>query len=158
MKIIRSRAAVAVLAIATLSACSDPFQVIEETEFAASLGVDLSMMERLDNGVYIMDRVVGTGPELVYGSQMTYTFTGWLADGTEWDSNTFTILFTDVDGAIAGFDEGILGMREGGTRLLVIPPEQAYGDEDRRSSTGVPIPAGSILVMEVTLDEVLPPS
>lgn len=154
MKIMRTKAAFAVMAVVALSACGDdPFQVIEETEFAASLGVDLSQMEQLPSGTYIMDKVLGTGPELVFGSEMTVTFTGWLADGTEFDSGTFTAMYTETGGVIDGFREGILGMREGGTRLLVIPPAQAYGDRQ----VGI-IPPGSILVFEVTLDQVVPPS
>ncbi|NNF12769.1 MAG: FKBP-type peptidyl-prolyl cis-trans isomerase [Gemmatimonadetes bacterium] len=152
-------AAVVALTAVALTGCSSPFQVITETEFAASLGVDLSMMEILPNGVYIQDRVVGTGPELVYDSEIIYDFTGWLADGTEWDSRAgvSTVFIEREFGAIPGFNEGILGMNEGGTRLLVIPPDQAYGDRERQSASGVVIPAGSILIMEVTLDRVSPP-
>lgn len=156
MKTIRMNAAVAALTVAALAGCSSPFQVITETEFAASLGVDLSMMEVLPNGVYIQDRVVGTGPELVYDSEIIYDFTGWLADGTEWDSQigVSTVFIEREFGAIPGFNPGILGMNEGGTRLLVIPPGQAYGDRERRSAVGVTIPPGSILIMEVMLTQV----
>ncbi len=156
MKTIRMNAAIAALSVLALTGCSTPFQVITETEFAASLGIDLAMMEMLPNGVYIQDRVVGTGPELVYDSEIIYDFTGWLADGTVWDSQIgVSTVFIDREfGAIPGFNPGILGMNEGGTRLLIIPPEQAYGDRERRSATGVTIPAGSILVMEVVLEQV----
>jgi len=159
MKTNRKNAAFAALTVLTLTGCSNPFQVITETEFAASLGIDLSMMEELPNGVYIQDRVVGTGPELVYDSEIIYDFTGWLADGTEWDSQTgvSTVFIEREFGAIPGFNPGILGMDEGGTRLLIIPPDQAYGDRERRSASGVTIPAGSILIMEVILTQVSPP-
>lgn len=149
----RAFAVGALLTVAVLAACDDPFQVITETEFAASLGVDLVMMEQLPGGTYIMDRVLGTGPELVFGSTMTVTYTGWLADGTEFDSGSFTQDYLEQGGVIAGFREGILGMNEGGTRLLVIPPDQAYGDRQ----VGI-IPPGAILVFEVTLDAVIPPA
>ncbi len=156
MKIIRTNAAVAALTAAALAGCSSPLQVITETEFAASLGVDLSMMEVLPNGVYFPGRGQGTGPQLVYDSEIIYDFTGWLADGTQWDSQigVSTVFIEREFGAIPGFNPGILGMNEGGTRLLVIPPEQAYGDRERRSAAGVTIPPGSILVMEVMLTRV----
>lgn len=156
MKTIRLNAAVAALTVVALNGCSSPFQVITETEFAASLGIDLSMMEVLPNGVYIQDRVVGSGPALVYDSEIIYDFTGWLADGTQWDAQTgvSTVFIEREFGAIPGFNGGILGMNEGSTRLLIIPPEQAYGDRERQSAAGVVIPAGSILIMEVTLHQV----
>lgn len=156
MKTIRSGTAVAaVTAILALAACGDdhPFQVIEETEFAASLGVDLEAMEMLPSGVYIQDIELGTGETLVYEATMTVTFTGWLADGTEFDSGTFSDVLLENQGVIDGFAEGILGMQVGGTRLIVIPPEEAYGDE----GVGI-IPPGAILVFRVTLDDVIPPS
>lgn len=139
----------AVLAIVVVTAgCDDPFQVIEEVEFAASLGVDLSQMERLSNGVYIQDLVVGTGDTLVVGSMANVDYTGWLADGTQFDTGTFSFTSgsTGDDRTISGFDAGTRGMRVGGTRRLIIPPEQGYGD--RQSG---PIPAGSILIFEVDL-------
>jgi len=144
----------AVMGLVTLAACGgDPFQVIEDTEFDASLGVDLEMMERLDNGVYIMDEVLGDGPEVTYGADITITYTGWLADGTQFLSQegvSFPVI--EDQGALPGFNTGILGMRPGGTRLIILPPEQAYGDRE----VGI-IPPGSILVFEVTMDEVVPP-
>ena len=161
MKRMRSGAAalVATTSVLTLTACGDdsnPFQVIEETEFAANLGIDLEQMDRLPSGVYVQDVTLGEGPELVDGATMTMTYTGWLADGTQFDSGTFTTTVIENpepgEGLISGFTQGILGMRPGGTRLLVIPPEEGYGDQEY----GV-IPAGSILVFEVTLDEVTVP-
>lgn len=155
MKRARSGAAlVAVTAILALAACGDdnPFQVIEETEFAASLGVDLETMEKLPSGVYIQDIEPGTGDALVYGATMTVTYTGWLADGTEFDSGTFTDVLLEGQGVIDGFGQGVLGMQPGGTRLIVIPPELAYGEE----GVGI-IPPGAILVFRVTLDDVILP-
>ena len=156
MKSISSRLAglAAVTAVLALGACDDsnPFQVIEETEFAASLGVDLEQMERLPSGVYIQDLEVGTGPELVYDATMSVTYTGWLADGTQFDAGSFTDTLLEGEGVIAGFAQGVLGMQAGGTRLIVIPPEQGYGNRE----VGI-IPPGSILVFEVTLDALVLP-
>lgn len=157
MKTIRSGAVLtAVTAILALAACEDdPFQVIEETLFAPSLGVDLEQMEKLPSGVYIQDIELGAGETLTYGATMTVTYTGWLSDGTQFDSDTFTdvLLEDDDDGVIDGFAKGILGMQAGGTRLLVIPPHEAYGEQGYGA-----IPPGAILVFRVTLDDVIPPS
>jgi len=142
-------AAFAFVALLGLAACDDPFQVIEETEFAASLGVDLSAMQQIEGGTYIQDIELGTGPAVVLGSDVFVTYTGWLADGTQFDAGSFGFQVTEQGGAIEGFKQGLIGMQAGGTRLLVIPPGQAYGDRE----VGM-IPPGSILVFRVTLDEV----
>ena len=159
MKTLRSSTALALVTVALVGCGEDsnPFQVIEETEFAPSLGVDLAQMQKLPSGVYIQDLVTGTGDELVFGSRMTFTYTGWLTDGTEFGSGTLTAALVEDpepgEGVIDGLADGMIGMRVGGTRLLVIPPDQAYGDQDWGA-----IPAGSILVFEVTLDSVEPAS
>jgi peptidylprolyl isomerase len=129
----------------------DPFQVIEEVEFAASLDIDLSQMERLSNGVYIQDVVVGTGDTLAVGLTANVDYTGWLADGTQFDTGNFSFTpgGSGTDRAISGFEAGALGMLVGGTRRLVIPPEEGYGDSDSEA-----IPAGSVLVFEVDLLDV----
>lgn len=159
MKTIRAMV-VPALALTALLGCSDtPFQVIEETQFASELGIDLSQMTKLDNGVYIEDRVIGTGPEIVFNAEITISVTGWLADGTQFQDQTLTFVVSDSEFvAVPGLNAGLIGMLEGGTRLIIVPPEQAYGDEERTSAQGVEIPAGSILVFEVTADVVNPPA
>jgi len=143
-------AAVALVAVAT--ACDDNgFEVIEELTFDPSLSIDLAAMQRLDSGVYIQDLVVGTGDVVVLGSQVTVTYTGWLANGTQFDAGTFPFT-AGVGQVIDGFDIGVLGMQVGGTRRIVIPPELAYGSQERAS-----IPAGSVLVFDITVDESVSP-
>lgn len=152
----RSTIAAALPLLLALAACGDdPFQVIEETEFAASLGVDLAAMEMLPSGVYIQDIEPGTGEALTYGAEVSFTWQGWLADGTEWlpQQTTGSYQFLEGEGAVQGFNLGVLGMQEGGTRLIVVPPELAYGDEEVGS-----IPPGAILVFRVKLDTLVPPS
>ena len=84
-------------------------------------------------------------------------YTGWLYDGckadlkgAQFDSNAGqSVPFSLIVGTgkvIKGWDEGLIGMREGGKRLLVIPPDKAYGD---RAVAGGRIPANSTLVFEV---------
>ena len=154
MKRIWARGALALATIA-LAACGDDttgvevvFEVIEETTFAPSLGVDLETMRRTGTGVYYKDLVEGTGEPAVFGTTPTVTFTGWLTDGSEFDSGTFSF-FMGNNRVILGFEDGLLGTREGGTRLMVIPPNRGYGGQALPG-----IPAGSVLVFEVTVDTV----
>lgn len=151
MKKARTRAAAAVTLLAPigLGACSDPVQVIEETEFSPELGVDLAQMEPLESGVYIQDIEVGTGDPLELGQDANWTYTGYLADATEWGAGTFTDN-VNLRASVIGFIYGMLGMQPGGTRLIVVPPELAYGDRE----VGI-VPSGSILVFRVTLNEII---
>ena len=126
-------------------------EVIEDTTFAPSLDVDLGTMQELSTGVYIKDLRIGDG-EMVAAGRVTVSYRGWLTNGTEFDSGRFDFLLGN-DEVISGFEDGILGatiphtMYVGGTRLLVIPPNRAYG-----SRASGRIPAGSVLVFEITAD------
>ena len=140
--------------VSVLAGCgggpTDPevvFQVIEETTFAASLNIDLATMEQMTNGVYRLDTVEGVGAMLEIGMFATVTFTGLLSDGTQFDTGQFSFL-TGNNGAIQGFETGILGMNIGGSRRLIIPPALGYGSQQRGA-----IPPGSILIFDVTLDD-----
>ena len=99
------------------------------------------------------DLRVGTGQEAMNGDSLSVDYTGWLYDpnapenkGTEFDSGN--IPFTLGAGqVIQGWDRGLLGMRVGGLRRIVIPPNLAYGD------SGAPpaIPGDATLLFEVEL-------
>jgi len=95
------------------------------------------------------DIVVGTGAEAVSGKDITVHYTGTLKDGTKFDSSVGREPFNFKLGAglvIKGWDIGVAGMKVGGKRKLVIPPELAYGER----AVG-PIPANSTLNFEVEL-------
>lgn len=104
---------------------------LEGVSFAPSLQVDLSQMERLGSGVYVRDLVIGTGPQVTRGTRVAMHYAGFLPDGTPVDANTPPMApFDFVLGqgrVIRGWDDGILGMRAGGQRQLVVPPSAAYG-------------------------------
>jgi FKBP-type peptidyl-prolyl cis-trans isomerase FkpA len=104
-----------------------------------------------------VDLVVGTGTIAQPGSQLTVAYTGWLHDssrpdakGTQFDSQANFPFRLGTGAVIRGWDQGVVGMRVGGQRRLVIPPELAYGD---RSQGGV-IPANATLVFDITLNSV----
>jgi FKBP-type peptidyl-prolyl cis-trans isomerase len=96
------------------------------------------------------DLQVGDGATAAPGDSVTVNYTGWLEDGTKFDSSLDsgqTLDFTIGTGSvIAGWEEGVVGMKVNGIRLLVIPPELGYG-----ASANGPIPANSQLTFEVQL-------
>jgi FKBP-type peptidyl-prolyl cis-trans isomerase len=104
-----------------------------------------------DSGLQFEDLVVGQGPNAQYGQTVTVHYTGWLTNGTKFDSSLDKGQpFQFVLGAgevIKGWDEGVSTMRIGGRRRLIIPPQLGYGD---RGAGGV-IPPGATLVFEVEL-------
>ena len=131
------------VAAALMAGCGDATgPLIEDTEFAASLGIDLSRMT-LKGGVYIEDLQVGTGDPVGEGVWVEVAYTGWLSNGTEFDSGSFSFP-VGVGQVVPGFDEGVDGMRVGGKRKMIIPPALGYGDR----ATGS-IPPGSILIFDV---------
>lgn len=101
------------------------------------------------------DLRVGTGAEATLGRNISVHYTGWLYDpsrpdgkGNQFDTSAGRGPFSFVLGTtvITGWNQGIPGMRVGGARRLVIPPELAYGATPRQG-----IPANSTLVFDVEL-------
>lgn len=143
------------LLLAAVTACSSTdspirdAQVIETTAFAPALGVNLAASTKLPSGMYIRDITVGTGADVAAGQLVSMRYTGTFNNGTQFDANTSGTPFQFRLGAgqvIAGWDQGVAGMKVGGVRQLVIPSSLGYG----RSDYG-PIPGGSILVFTVTV-------
>lgn len=104
----------------------------------------------MNDGLKIEDIKVGTGSAVVAGNTVTVNYLGTLQNGTKfdssYDSNTPFTTQIGVGQVIKGWDEGIVGMKLGGKRKLIIPPSLGYGDQ----STGS-IPPNSTLVFEVEL-------
>ncbi|MBN1209819.1 MAG: FKBP-type peptidyl-prolyl cis-trans isomerase [Myxococcaceae bacterium] len=127
------------------SSSGDPTQVT----YAPALGVDLAAMERRESGLYVGDLQVGTGDQATLGRQVTVHYTGWLPDGTQFDSSRAREPFSFTPGqqrVIDGWEEGIVGMKVGGLRKLVIPSTLGYGAQGRGQ-----IPPNSVLIFDVEL-------
>ena len=116
------------------------------------------------NELEVKDIEPGTGEERArFRTAVLVSYTGWLYDGCKadlkgemFDTSTnkpmpVMSLMVGVGRVIKGWDEGLVGMKEGGKRLLVIPPHKAYGDK----SPTPKIPPNSTLVFEVELQKII---
>ena len=105
----------------------------------------------------VTDLTVGTGAEAMNGQSLTMDYTGWLYEASAPDNKGQVFDSTDGRGpfsfvlgsgqVIQGWEQGLSGMRVGGKRRLVIPPELAYGEQ---GSGGV-IPPNATLIFEIDL-------
>jgi peptidylprolyl isomerase len=114
-------------------------QTVADSEFTTS-----------QTGLKVHNFVIGTGTEATVGRIAIVHYTGWLTNGSKFDSSldrNQTFAFTlGVGDVIRGWDEGVAGMRVGGKRQLVIPPALAYGVSGSGS-----IPPNATLVFEIEL-------
>lgn len=113
------------------------------------------MSEKMtDSGLKYEDLVEGDGDIAESGQMVSVHYTGWLTDGSKFDSSKDRNAPFDFPlGAgrvIRGWDEGVQGMKIGGTRKLTIPPQLGYG----QSGAGGVIPPNATLIFEVELLEI----
>ncbi len=156
----------AVLAIALLAGCNQ----YEAQKAASATGATPSTpsapapaaaatptggkVHKLPSGLQYEDMVVGSGKMAEPGMNVSVHYTGWLTDGTKFDSSVDrNQAFQFQLGAgmvIRGWDEGVKGMRIGGKRKLTIPPDMGYG----AAGAGGVIPPNATLVFDVELLDV----
>lgn len=125
-------------------------------------GTGLSTVTYPD-GLKVIDLKVGTGQAAKDGENAEVQYTGWLTDCHQFDSSrspgrtsfTFQIGQSQV---ISGWDEGLLGMKVGGKRKLIIPSDLAYGPQGQTDQTtgATIIPPNATLVFEIELLSVKP--
>ncbi len=99
---------------------------------------------QMQSKVQIKEITEGTGEVATVGKELTVNYIGVFADGTKFDSSydrSQPFKFT-----LGGWDQGLEGMKVGGKRILVIPPELGYGAEDHG-----PIPGNSTLIFQIEL-------
>lgn len=111
------------------------------------------------SGLKFIEIQEGTGPAPQAGQTVSVHYTGWLEDGTKFDSSLdrgqpFQFVL-GVGQVIPGWDEGLATMKQGGKRRLIIPPELAYGEQGIQDQTGRDvIPPNATLTFDVELLEV----
>ncbi|MCB9914782.1 MAG: FKBP-type peptidyl-prolyl cis-trans isomerase [Planctomycetes bacterium] len=135
-----------VLALAQLSSCAF-------LGFTRPVDVD-HVRVATQHGVVYEDLLPGQGPEVAEGERVRVDYVGYLDDGTQFDSSLdrgVPIEFVHGQAPIAGWDEGMAGMRAGGRRRMELPPELAYGE------AGVPgiVPENARLTFELELLAIL---
>ncbi len=115
-------------------------------------------MQTTSSGLQFEDTINGTGDLAESGQHVTVHYTGWLysngVKGNKFDSSKdrgdpFKFYLSQGQ-VIRGWDEGVVGMRVGGTRVLVIPPELGYGAH----GAGGVIPPNATLIFEVELIDI----
>lgn len=147
-----------------LAACeggksTPPVPKIETTTFNPALGVDLAHSVKLPSGMYYRDTTIGTGTVVTAGDVLQTYYVGMFPDGSVFDSRRtgdqpyiFQIGITPPE-AIGGWDQGLIGIAEGGQRQLIIPPDLGYGEKGIEGF----IPGNSILVFNVAVLKVTIP-
>lgn len=121
---------------------------VERTTFDASLGVRLADMTRRASGLYVQDLEMGTGAVVTRGRTAVVRYAGWLPSGEQFDSGEISVTLGSRQ-TIPAWEEGLLGMRVGGRRRLVSPPNLAYGSRGAGK-----IPPNAVLVFEMQVTDV----
>ncbi|MCE9633803.1 MAG: FKBP-type peptidyl-prolyl cis-trans isomerase [Methylophilales bacterium] len=139
-----------VVALAAIFAISNPV--------TAEPAKEKMMMKKTVTELQKIDQTLGKGKEAIAGTTVSVHYTGWLYDpskpeghGSKFDSSVdrgepFSF-FLGGSQVIQGWDEGVVGMKEGGKRTLIIPPHMGYG---ARGAGGV-IPPNATLIFDVEL-------
>lgn len=141
---------VATAAVACTADSTTPPEAIplDQQEWATSLGVTLSQFTRLTSGVYFLDTAVGTGTAVSGTPTVKVAYAGFLPNATKFDENTAGVCFP-LNNLIPGWQVGMQGMKVGGTRRLLIPPDYAYG-----AGGNGPVPGNANLLFNITLQQV----
>ena len=125
---------------------------IEQTTFAAGLNVNLAQSTKTATGLYYRDAIVGTGTAAAASSTISVYYSAYFANGQKFDEiiSPSTPLVRTLGATprqlIDGWEQGIVGMKVGGTRQLIIPPELAYGSQGY-----LQVPPNAVLVFNVSL-------
>jgi FKBP-type peptidyl-prolyl cis-trans isomerase FkpA len=141
---------VVIASVAVIGLIIGAVVVLHNGSDSSTSGASPSPSASSSAGLVSTDETVGTGDEAVAGKTVSVNYLGTLADGTKFDSSydrnqpfEFTLGAGQV---IKGWDQGVVGMKVGGKRKLVIPPGLGYGAQANGS-----IPANSTLTFEIEL-------
>ncbi len=122
-----------------------PDTIPEMLDYAADLGVNITEMAKLPQGVLWLDLAPGDGRPVAVGDSVEIGIQGWLPDGTPVDSSVAIVRIGEGQ-VIDGIELALPGMKPGGRRQLVLPPGLGYGEQG-----GDNIPPNAVLVYLVEL-------
>ena len=129
--------------------------VVSPLSAQSPAGADDGEWHELKGGLVYQDVEIGDGKEAGRSSWVTVTYTGWLEDGTEFDSNrngAAMVVRLGQGQVIRGWERGIPGMKQGGVRRLRIPGKLAYGKSGVKGRDGLyRIPPNATLIFEIEL-------
>ncbi len=148
-------AVTAALAVVVLFFIFNPFTMGSSSLNPAATSA-ASPQSTSSSGLVVQDETIGTGAVAEPGDVLTVNYTGTLQDGTVFDTSVGKTPFQFTLGAgevIPGWDEGLVGMQVGGQRILIIPPNLAYGAQGEG-----PIPPNATLTFEINLLSVTTPT
>src|SRR5438128_2545385 len=136
--------AAALAVVALFFVFGNPFDAVSGNPLAAGTGAAAPEQQ-----LVAQDETVGSGAAAMPGDTVTVNYTGKFQNGTVFDTSIGKTPFTfklGTGAVIPGWDQGLPGMKQGGKRLLIVPPSLGYGGKDYG-----PIPANSTLIFEVEL-------
>jgi hypothetical protein len=119
---------------------------IDSVAFAPSLGIDLRLFTKLRSGAWYFDALRGSGAIADVGQVLTMKYVASLPNGTVVDAQTTPVDIRLDDRVFRGWRSAIPGMRGGGKRTIILPPELAYGASGQGN-----VPPNSTLVFKIEL-------
>lgn len=139
-----------ILGMLVLSACLNVAEIADNPSdpasesFAASTGVVISEMTKTASGVYYKDITVGDGAQFTTQNSVDISYIAALKNGYVWDIGTDVPI--SLSDKVFGLRDGMVGMRVGGERLIVVPSELGFGPTIHGS-----VPPNSTLIFRITL-------
>ena len=140
------------------SACIEPIDVPECHPTTLSVASTSGDTVTTNTGLRYIDVSVGTGATSDWCHNVAVEYTAFLMDGTQFDASPSSaplVFAPGLGSLIDGFEQGVIGMKAGGSRRLIIPPEIAFGSQDQKDASGeVVVPANSTVIYDIGLIQV----
>ena len=158
--VVKLLVAIGVTVVAT--ACINEITAPECNSVTLTVRETLGDTVTLNTGLRLIEGTQGRGLPIAWCGAIAVHYTEYLLDGTKLESSRDTdtpLIFTPGLGdLIDGFEQGVVGMRAEGTRRLIVPPNLAYGSQERRDREGtIVVPANSTLVYDIEVLTVTQP-